>query len=239
MAHLSAGLAVESLGRTCTGRRDAQAGPGAVDLTAAGRALAQPRQGESLRRTRHLGRPASWRPRPAPGLAVVLGHRRGRRPSLAGVPAPLRSGARPSGWSSRPQGWVLPSEAPRPGGGGPVDVAGHRSSRPAAPVPAPRSRPAPTWEKPADSSERPARKPTRLEEPAPRHPLRRGQRQEAPKASPNATNSDAEHRFQKGTVSPDSRNRSSALPMHSATKAPSALIPPSNGPPEAANVHAG
>lgn len=46
-------------------------------------------------------------------------------------------------------------------------------------------------------------------------------------------------RPQKGTASPASRNRSSAMPMHSATEAPSALIPPSNGPPEAANVHAG
>lgn len=46
-------------------------------------------------------------------------------------------------------------------------------------------------------------------------------------------------RHQNGTASPASRNRSSAMPMHSATEAPSALIPPSSGPPEAANVHAG
>lgn len=46
-------------------------------------------------------------------------------------------------------------------------------------------------------------------------------------------------RSQNGTASPASRNRSSATPMHSATEAPSALIPPSSGPPEAANVHAG
>ncbi|MEU5579296.1 hypothetical protein ABZ791_02475 [Streptomyces huasconensis] len=46
-------------------------------------------------------------------------------------------------------------------------------------------------------------------------------------------------RLQNGTAIPASRNRSSAMPMHSATEAPSALIPPSSGPPEAANVHAG
>lgn len=46
-------------------------------------------------------------------------------------------------------------------------------------------------------------------------------------------------RLQNGTASPTSRNRSTALPMHSATEAPSALNPPSSGPPEAANVHAG
>ncbi|MBW5423396.1 hypothetical protein GKQ77_17785 [Streptomyces sp. BG9H] len=44
---------------------------------------------------------------------------------------------------------------------------------------------------------------------------------------------------QNGTASPASRSRSRAMPMHSATEAPSALIPPSSGPPEAANVHAG
>jgi hypothetical protein len=46
-------------------------------------------------------------------------------------------------------------------------------------------------------------------------------------------------RLQKGTAIPASRNRSSARPMHSTAEAPSALIPPSSGPPEAANVHAG
>ncbi|MEU6680307.1 hypothetical protein [Streptomyces sp. NPDC046925] len=46
-------------------------------------------------------------------------------------------------------------------------------------------------------------------------------------------------RRQNGTASPASRNRSSAMLMHSATEAPSALIAPSSGPPEAANVHAG
>ncbi|TJZ44515.1 hypothetical protein FCH28_29675 [Streptomyces piniterrae] len=44
---------------------------------------------------------------------------------------------------------------------------------------------------------------------------------------------------QKGTSSPASRSRCSALPMHWATEAPSALSPPANGPPPAANVQAG
>lgn len=46
-------------------------------------------------------------------------------------------------------------------------------------------------------------------------------------------------RLQKGTTNPASRNPSNALPMHSAAEAPSALIPPYRGPPEAANVQAG
>nr|WP_259408211.1 transposase [Streptomyces akebiae] len=154
------------------------------------------------------GRPPARRRRSPPTLALVVRHRpeqRGRRRALAGVPEEVRHRASLQADETDPR--VDPSEAAHPRSRRVPDLADHRRAhpdpasarrgrRPAAAVgEACRARPAHPGPRPPGVSEPPAApvlprpctetlntrpgKATWLEEPAARHPLRRGQDREA------------------------------------------------------------
>ncbi len=113
-----------------------------------------PRRPPDHRRDPHppTDRPPARRPRSQARLAVVVGHRRHRhqhRPRLAGVPAPLRPGARLPTVQTDPR--LDPPEDPHPAGHRPLDLADHHRPHPAPPRPTTRPRPTQPWEQPAPS----------------------------------------------------------------------------------------
>ncbi len=97
-------------------------------------------------------RASAQRSHPEAGLAVVVGHQRGRsghRPALAGIPATLRHRAHLPPLQADPR--LNLSEDPHPRSGRRLDLADPRRLHPTAIGPAPGSRPAPPGERPISS----------------------------------------------------------------------------------------